>query len=858
MNRDRFMKDNRGASLVMVLLAMMFVGIIAAIALAITVGNAKSSKATVNTSKNFYSSESILDDLEMYLKKLATNAATEAYASSLTQLGTGIDVEDYFETAFAQKILDMLNGSGGTGGVISGNAPGNQFNLSLLQAICYDRYDLTSNSSEYTTDPSKIPITITYESIVTEGGYTKIKGLTISLDDGTYESTITTDITFKAKMPSSSSVDSAGEFTYGIDHYVIIAKDDIKSHATNTKITGTYTGSIYAGKNFIVQSGSGESGQLKLKAKDIVIGNDLIVDNVTTGEKGKLVIERVNDSRIIPSSTEAVLYADDIKIYDGDFVGTNLNTYLQGNLEINGDRGSFTASGEDFYGFTSASSGETYKYIPATGTSPQKVDAVKPKSSAIILNGLGAKLDLSGIGTLKLMGTAYTSMSDLKGVKDSYSSYDPEISSSLYYFTQGESVTYRALQALYLIPGNRIAGIGHNPMSVSEYKTATSNETIALTIDSTNIAGLKAGIYKPQIIRHVGSGSGSSTDGQVYIYWDFNSVDSAVTYFTTIIGSGLDSLYFSGHDLSNAKIGMLYEKSGYIKLPSSSSGVITKGNAISYNSTTNELTTRGGGASQDMTEYKNRYANLKGSANNINAAPQNNKTLLDNIFPKVNDGTTEKEWLDTILEPGQNKYDVIGPMGLQVSSGSGVKNQYKDADGNIIEYTLYDKTDDYAQKVARQKYILVTGKDGINWTETFDSYTDTTFLFVSGGDVRIENSCATPVRAMIIAEGDVYLPDGLSLECLGMLNYKAEKTTGGTSLVKDFDAELTEFKALLGMSITGDSEYFLDATTKQPTTNKNGNTMLRKIFDLANTSGSGGSGNGSDFVTIETSEWKRN
>ena len=69
MNKYRIMKDNRGASLVMVLLAMMFVGIIAAIALAITVGNSKSSKATMDTSKNFYSTESILDDLEMYLKK---------------------------------------------------------------------------------------------------------------------------------------------------------------------------------------------------------------------------------------------------------------------------------------------------------------------------------------------------------------------------------------------------------------------------------------------------------------------------------------------------------------------------------------------------------------------------------------------------------------------------------------------------------------------------------------------------------------------------------------------------------------------------------------------------------------------
>ena len=146
MNKYRIMKDNRGASLVMVLLAMMFVGIIAAIALAITVGNSKSSKATMDTSKNFYSTESILDDLEMYLKKLATNAATEAYASSLTKLGTGIDVEGDFESTFATKIYDLLRGDG-TNGIITGNVGADRsFNLDLLQDICYDRYGITSNS----------------------------------------------------------------------------------------------------------------------------------------------------------------------------------------------------------------------------------------------------------------------------------------------------------------------------------------------------------------------------------------------------------------------------------------------------------------------------------------------------------------------------------------------------------------------------------------------------------------------------------------------------------------------------------------------------------------------------------------
>ena len=52
MKRQCILKDNKGASLVMVLVAMFFVGVIAAIALTITVGNTKSTKASVDTSEN--------------------------------------------------------------------------------------------------------------------------------------------------------------------------------------------------------------------------------------------------------------------------------------------------------------------------------------------------------------------------------------------------------------------------------------------------------------------------------------------------------------------------------------------------------------------------------------------------------------------------------------------------------------------------------------------------------------------------------------------------------------------------------------------------------------------------------------
>ena len=95
MKRNSLFKNNKGATLVMVIVAMMFVAIIASIVLTLTVGNSKAAKTTADTSGNFYSSESVLDDLNMYLKKLGTAAATEAYAATLEGCDNPADMKTY-------------------------------------------------------------------------------------------------------------------------------------------------------------------------------------------------------------------------------------------------------------------------------------------------------------------------------------------------------------------------------------------------------------------------------------------------------------------------------------------------------------------------------------------------------------------------------------------------------------------------------------------------------------------------------------------------------------------------------------------------------------------------------------------
>ena len=111
MNIRNLSKNNKGASLVLVIVAMLFVGLIASIVLTVTVGNRRSTKTTVESSENFYSAEGVLDDLKMFLKKLAISSAADAYGATLEKFGEvpASDLETVFANSFKTNLATALD-----------------------------------------------------------------------------------------------------------------------------------------------------------------------------------------------------------------------------------------------------------------------------------------------------------------------------------------------------------------------------------------------------------------------------------------------------------------------------------------------------------------------------------------------------------------------------------------------------------------------------------------------------------------------------------------------------------------------------------------------------------------------------
>jgi len=786
MIKNKMVKDNGGASLVMVILAMLFVGIIASIVLTITVGNAKSTKATMNSSENFYSSESALDDLSMYLKKLATSSATDAYAATLEKVGVETDIAGWFKNKFKENLNDNLTSLVDHGVYYTGD--GTQF---LENNITFGREGSISINfgSEITTDSDNNLV---------------LKNVVITLLDEGYESSITTDITFKVQMPATGWKDESTTFTTPIDHFLIISDGNIGP--VSGYLRGTYTGSIFAKGDFNIKTEdrfdydhptANKTEKLVLATNQLLIGGNINI------EKGLVYIKPINDvdKKIVYKAghkKNAEVWCNSIKIGDADVLtdkaadpdGTSeyLNTrlYLRKNLELNGYDSSVKANGGELYGYSSYPKGGE---SPVVGT----VLDSEPVSSAIILNGLGAKLDLSGLDKLQVAGTAYTALSDIDGVHDVMN--PSETTTGISYYSQGESVTYRALQPLYLVPGEFIAGVGHNPMKDTEFNASAIRSNMNLSDEMKNL--LNSGYFTSKVVRYVGSTT------YVYLFWDFKDIPSAIAYLNQVVGS--EKRY---DDLYKKQAGILGLRGGYIKLPDNSNTYF-KGTAITYETSvgqsTKSKTTPTGGFEDKSTKYNGLIKALDESE----SIPANNSVY---------------EFLESQLDMdlAANSYDSENVYpGLK-----GPLEPATDEDGHVITYQ------EYAQ---RRRYRLITGE---NITlASLDA--GVTYILITPGNVTITATDeVNGFRGMIIAGGNVSLPKGLKMECMGNMTL----TPVGH---EENRITTTEFKALLNVVVN-------DTLATNP------NTRLRKIFRIADTSGHAGNGNGDDFVTLEFGGWKRN
>ena len=398
---------NKGASLIAVLTALVFVGIIAVIITGATIANIEMKEVERGGKKNFYQAESVLNELSAGLNAAASAAMEEAYADYLEHYTSNAAAGKDFQQEFTRKYMDCLKAKladGSAGKRISYESVGSTvpvYEISRYRVeVLKDCIATTELKNCLVTDQADAEYTMDYP----EGIFTLRNVKVTYQDDKEYETTISTDLVFH-----TPSIDfDSGETVKGFMKYSLIADRQLQVNAPNIGIDGN----VYAGA----------SGILGLYGGSAALTGDWIVT------RGDIAAESGSDLQI--GSGTSKIWAENVTTTGKGSPSTlilNGNCYIADDLTLNG-KGSYVELAGHYYGYNYQ---ENYGSVSDTGNSSF--------SSAIMVNARDCKLNMSNLDYLMLSGRTYIS----RGSAGNTQNADIML---------GESLAVRTNQLAYFVP----------------------------------------------------------------------------------------------------------------------------------------------------------------------------------------------------------------------------------------------------------------------------------------------------------------------------------------------------------------------------------------------------------------------
>ena len=216
MKRNRFKQDNRGASLLAVLVLMVVVSLIAVVITKITIVNIEMKEVERGTKKNFYSADELMDNLRAGARELAEQSLEKAYAdvleNYLTYSASGGDVQKVFATRYMdglQKQFAENHTDPAVGASDTMDASGNV----AYRVSGYDTDTVKSCIKEAADQGCYIPAADPKYEVDYGAGTFTLKGVQIRYKDAQdYETTIKTDLVFSTPKMNFSGSGQVQEF----------------------------------------------------------------------------------------------------------------------------------------------------------------------------------------------------------------------------------------------------------------------------------------------------------------------------------------------------------------------------------------------------------------------------------------------------------------------------------------------------------------------------------------------------------------------------------------------------------------------------------------------------------------------
>ena len=467
-------KNNRGASLIMVLSVIALVMIIVAIILSLALMNYRMKVTNKKSVDNFYTTEQAVEEIRTGLVYDLSETVATVYNEIMTNYSknTSEEREELYTGRMKKALLKKYETTSNSG----------IYNLTLLQTYTTKKAYDSANPQEDRVDVTT-PTPNTTNHINTGASDLTLMNLKVTYyGKNGYVNTIKTDI--KLKFPEIDFKKNSG--VTPIMAYSLIAN---RSLQVKEMVTGvTLRGNVYMGE------------------KEAIFGASSQVDFPHSAPKRELEtlvvaggpVQLKGDARLTMDGTR--FWAEDLILDSADMKVTDGTVYVRNDVRLqrSGNGPSITISG-NLYGFgnptylaEAASVKNPLENITVwdKNNEPQKGMLLKDSisaspadySSSVIINGSKSTVDFTGLKEMLLAGNAYINAASkndellqynqLNGITTTQNEEDTKLQT-------GESISVRRNQTAYLIPAECVKSNSPygatNPMTANEYEALRSN-----------------------------------------------------------------------------------------------------------------------------------------------------------------------------------------------------------------------------------------------------------------------------------------------------------------------------------------------------------------------------------------------
>ncbi len=446
-------RDNKGSTLITVIVAIAFVTILTSIILTTTVMNMSMKGIDRRVKDDFYYAEKGLKDVFTGIGQNTAEYAGKQYDLAFKQIGKAFSTADEADKEFRKNFLmECYKKYTDPTKLVSGTLLNelDSYVVAPVLATHVTSVDVTSvgpvkyleNDGDETTtyDPDQTVAVV-------------IKSVSVSATDSNdYQSTITSDIVIECP-----TVDFLG-LNAEVTDYAIIACKGVYFNGSSSSDKIDIKGNLYGGVHNTPISGTDTAALFPSSGSRVPLYGGINVYNSTVNMKSNYIVSKgdinvAGDGALLditssdPTAGAPGVWFDTMRTVKGSTgpeIRVKANMFALNDLELNADGSKVEFSGNcDYYGYNDKTL-PTEASLTVGDSLNYTADRADDDSSAIIINGNKSTLDLSEVHTLALMGKAFIDFSSKGDVDDP--AFPNKIAAS------AESLALQTNQQLYTVP----------------------------------------------------------------------------------------------------------------------------------------------------------------------------------------------------------------------------------------------------------------------------------------------------------------------------------------------------------------------------------------------------------------------